>query len=751
MRQATLIAAGWALLAPSTLRAAPQPAPDAGRVLGRVVDAERQASLPGLGVTLEPGGRRTETDADGRFRFDAVTPGRVVVRAKLPGFEPSPPQELVIDPGGERVVEIRYSLRLSTDVRPEPGSKPPLAGAIMSTSLDRRTVERTAGALDDPFRALQARPGVAATHDNRNDLLVRGGGAIETLIRVDGFELPNPNHFGAHGGSGGGVSLIPVALAESIAIEPGGFSAAHGERASALVDIAIRPASRERTTALASAGAAGVLGILSGPLGGGRGGWTVSARRSLLESLARGGARAVPTYADSLARLEWQTARHVSRLLVLGGQDAVNVSSRTHTNRARAGQQVGLAGWSLASAWGPATTGEVAVSVGSHEIDAEVFDGGDLIGRDRTHEIEWRARGEIRRPVGPLGRARAGAAVKRARFDATLAADAFRNEYSARVGAVDVHAVRSIVDVASFAEVSRTAGRLGATAGMRLERLGTTGVTYGSPRVRGEIRLGPRAHATAWWGVYRQGIPYVWTASHPGNGDLGPVSSRQGAIGLEVAPALGTRLLVEAFHKRYKRYPVDPSAPARVLVAAAADFESPIVGELTDRGVVRASGIDSGAEHNGRWWRGSVAYSFWKVRQHGLDGVWRRAEADVPHQVRIEGQVQPATAWRAGFRLRYASGRPYTPFDSVTSIRAGAGRFDLTAINARTTSAYARLDLRAERTFSFARATLVVYGEVENAFDRDNVHLYEWDRTERRASPVYQWGRLPLAGVRLEF
>jgi len=42
------------------------------------------------------------------------------------------------------------------------------------------------------FRAMQAQPGVAASQDNRNDLLVRGGGAIENQTRIDGFDVPTP-------------------------------------------------------------------------------------------------------------------------------------------------------------------------------------------------------------------------------------------------------------------------------------------------------------------------------------------------------------------------------------------------------------------------------------------------------------------------------------------------------------------------------------------------------------------------------
>ena len=52
-------------------------------------------------------------------------------------------------------------------------------------------VAAAVGGLDDVARVLQLRPGVTPSQDDRNDLLVRGGGAYETTVRMDGFELPD--------------------------------------------------------------------------------------------------------------------------------------------------------------------------------------------------------------------------------------------------------------------------------------------------------------------------------------------------------------------------------------------------------------------------------------------------------------------------------------------------------------------------------------------------------------------------------
>ena len=87
----------------------------------------------------------------------------------------------------------------------------------------------------------------------------------------------------------------------------------------------------------------------------------------------------------------------------------------------------------------------------------------------------------------------------------------------------------------------------------------------------------------------------------------------------------------------------------------------------------------------------------------------------------------------------------------AASIKANTGRYDKTRINGARMPPYHRLDIRAEWTFRIGRASLVAYVEVNNVYNRDNVFLYKWSRTTKSARAVYQWGRLPVAGLRVEF
>jgi hypothetical protein len=196
----------WILLLTVPAQAGQAPSADTPpcRVTGTVVDEQTRAGVSGALVTLRspaPGsvappsapatgqdmrpcaaGCETTAGVDGRFIFLNLAPGAYTVAASVAGFSESSP--LNVTPGGapcEAAVEITYRLQMRAESRADI-PRPPDATAISSAIapvLSGDAITTTPGALDDMFRAFQAQPGVAASQDNRNDLLVRGGGALE--------------------------------------------------------------------------------------------------------------------------------------------------------------------------------------------------------------------------------------------------------------------------------------------------------------------------------------------------------------------------------------------------------------------------------------------------------------------------------------------------------------------------------------------------------------------------------------------
>ena len=759
-----------ALMTSLVLASAPVPQGQAPaepcRVSGTVVDPATRAGVAGAQVVVRsaqaPSGPAVATalaDAEGRFDLGGMARGTFLLAASTAGFAESPPVriELAGTPCAASV-EIPYRLAMQTESHAEAPRLPEatrIANPVVPT-LSGEAISAAPGALEDVFRAFRAQPGVAASQDNRNDLLVRGGGAIENQTRIDGFDVPNPNHFGAQGGTGGGLSMIPPRLVDAAAIEAGGFSVAFGERISSVADISIRPVQSDHMHGMAGFGVGGAMGEIEAPFAGGKGGWMASARRSLLElTFHEQGSDVVPSYADVLVKVTRRLGEeHTLSLLGIGATDSVVVDdSNGGSDQIKGTERVGMAGVRLDSVWSPDTSSTLVAAASTAELDAKSWNGSVVDGLDRGRDVEIRARGEVRRVHSPVGDLLAGAALKAYTFDYELLANGVWTPYSPAKQNISAKSRRSFNDAAAYLETTipiSARGRI--TGGVRADWWGAPGMTTASPRVKAEWLASRRARLVGYWGMYRQGIPYIWQASDPANVALAPISSKQYGGGIDLELTRGLHAGVEGFDKRSRNYPVDVIAPSHVLVDATTDYESPFVGVLNSGGQVRARGVDTVVTAQLRRGFQAVAnYSYWLVSQMGLDNVWRRAELERRHQARLEMAYAPSVHWSAGLLWRYVTGRPYTPFDPKASLKAGRGVYDISQTNALAYPPYQRLDVRADRTFVHGRTRTALYIEVENLLNRDNVLLYKWSRSLKAQSPTYQWGRTYIGGLRIEF
>ncbi len=104
-------------------------------------------------------------------------------------------------------------------------------------SAGGQEVLSTAGAYGDISRFLQVIPGVVATSDLSNEILVRGGHPMENFFLVDGIEVPNINHLATPATTGGFAPMIDAAVIQEIKLYTGGYEARYPERLSSVTEI----------------------------------------------------------------------------------------------------------------------------------------------------------------------------------------------------------------------------------------------------------------------------------------------------------------------------------------------------------------------------------------------------------------------------------------------------------------------------------------------------------------------------------
>jgi hypothetical protein len=729
------------------------------RITGRVVDPQSRAGIGSVLVRLDGTTTQATTSTDGSFVFDEVAPGRHGIVASLEGFTPSSELVVFVQPGDGAAVELEYRLEVSTVVRGA-AVRPPASPPAVSLGGARMTGQQVMSAisgLGDLGRVMQLRPGVAASQDNRNDLLVRGGGAWETAVRLDGFELPTGSHFAWPGSAGGAVSLIAAGAIESASLDTGGFSVGFGERASGVMDVRTRTGASDRIRGRADLGVGGLFALAEGRLpapGGRHGSWMASVRRSVLQlGISRRDSRAAPNYTDAAGNLDIPLSpRHRLHATGFGASDALDVDWSMSASSLTGKETLALGGVSLASAWSDRTRTDLSLSLSRNDTTLSEIQQTETSYANSSFERFLRARAEIRHAPGARVRLMAGASLERAKVDFDLRDGGYRNEWNIEIPPLASSWHDTFTDTAAYGEATWLVRTAEITAGVRADHSGRTGRWYVSPRTRVQVGLGSRWRVTGSWGDYRQDIPNVWVASNAANRTLDPIDCTTLTAGVEGTPWPGGWLTAEAFRKRYTGYPIDPSVPSRVLIGAGADFESPLVGILAPSGKVEADGIDTSfSQAFGGALTLALGYSHWNEREFNLLQQWIRADYDIRHQARVWLVWHKSARWSASALWRYASGRPYTPYDIAASIQAGFGRYDRARTNAVTYPAYHRLDLRVERVLAARRAAVTLFLEAENVYNRANIYIYEWSAALGRPRPALQWGLVPAAGVRIDF
>jgi len=108
-----------------------------------------------------------------------------------------------------------------------------------------------------PARMASKFAGVTIVSDERNDIIVRGNSPIGMLWRLDGVDIPNPNHFAVAGSSGGAISMINNNLLDNSDFFTSAFPAEYGNALSAVFDLHLRNGNNEKHEYFAQVGVNG--------------------------------------------------------------------------------------------------------------------------------------------------------------------------------------------------------------------------------------------------------------------------------------------------------------------------------------------------------------------------------------------------------------------------------------------------------------------------------------------------------------
>ena len=233
-------------------------------IKGTVV--ERSLSKPLVGATIEllNATKTTSiTDAKGYFKIEGIPVGRHSLRISYVGFKTVTLNNLLVESGKELDVNVEMDEEVQTTqeviVQSKPNKAKPLNqfSLVSSRMFSVEETRRFAASINDPSRIATGFAGVVG-NGNTNALIIRGNAPNGLLWRMEGVDIPNPNHFASVGTSGGGVSILSAQLLANSDFMTGAFAAEYGNVLSGVFDIKLRKGNANKREHTFSASVIGI-------------------------------------------------------------------------------------------------------------------------------------------------------------------------------------------------------------------------------------------------------------------------------------------------------------------------------------------------------------------------------------------------------------------------------------------------------------------------------------------------------------
>lgn len=746
--------AGLLIALLSVLPAENQALRGASTLQGIVVDAATQTPLAGARVWLVDLGLTTFSDKDGRFTFTGLPAGSFTITVSEIGYIfvkrrvdlPDKSTLGIVVPLAEGQGTYTEDVTVVAEIErtPEPGvSSQAIVGSGGLQSL--RSV-----AADDPMRAMQALPGVASGDDFRAEFSVRGAAFRQMGTVIDGIATPLLVHTVKGRSDTGSVAMINTDVLDAAALIVGAQPQRDGNWLGGTLKFTVREGSRDRTQVRLAASDTGAAFVVEGPLARNRhGSWLFSMRKSYADWLIR---KLDPTFGSTLGFADLQSkfaydlgAHQQVQVLVIGG-DAnyfqANTSAANGLHTANTRSVVGSAVWKYTR-----PTVQISQRVSRAFSD---FENLGLFGQNQGHgttkSTVWRT--DALWTARPSITLEAGASRDTTHDHRTLLAYSGTSSANLRVRSTDTFSgTRTLIS--GWGQVTARGSRGAIVAGARASTDGREAPRDVTPWLLGEARLSARLRVTA--GASRA-VQYPDPPQAFGFtlAPLVPERATSYDVGAGLTLPHGLALNASGYQRRerdvLRAYGGEPRLVNGKLASTSTTFTwaNALSGASRGWDVVFRRTAPTGLVG---WVSYGWSHTRYEDRQTGesFDG-----DFDQRHtlNVFVEDRLSYRTAISA--KVRAGSSPPIPGYfrGTVDTLVVGDTR------NQVRLPTYLRVDVRANRTYTFDRRRLTLFLEVINLTGRRNLRTADGFIRANLAAVNYTeklipW--LPSIGILIEF
>ncbi|MFD2574583.1 carboxypeptidase regulatory-like domain-containing protein [Spirosoma soli] len=757
-------------------------------VRGTVIDQSLQTPIPGATVVLlttDPV-RGTSTGPDGTFRLLSVPVGRQSLKVSFVGYKDLVLSNIVVDAGKELVLTVNLQEAIQqvaeVTVKPQIEKDKPLndMATVSARTFSVEETQKFAAAVNDPARMATAYAGVVGADDGGNTIVIRGNSPTGLLWRMEGVEIPNPNHFADLGTAGGGISILSAQLLANSDFLTGAFPAEYGNALAGVFDLRLRKgnnAKREHTVQI------GVLGIdlsSEGPFSKNyKGSYLFNYRYSTLGILSKLGVSvgsAASIFQDvsfnvylpagkagtftafgfgglsnsdvdaSKDSTEWTSDydRYTDRFFANTGAAGV-------THAINLGRNALLKTVFLASVY---RTGYQSDYLDEQYVPStRTKDSFSIQKRIGSSTLTYRFSPRLTLRTGLTGR--------------QLVYDLSRNDWNNEANRLEnqIEARNTTYTVQSYAQLNyRLTDQLTFNAGLHYLRLLLNNSDAVEPR--GSIRWGISANKSLslGYGLHSQlqniGTYFITDGrSNSPNQGLGFTRSHHLVLAYDWSLSDYLRLKIETYYQSL--FNISISADKKDAFALVNSYDGLTTNRLVNAGVGRNAGLELTLEqflHNNLYFLWST--SLYDSKYQGSDGVWRNTRFNGRYASSFLAGKEISTGDRGLFgksvigfnvKLTYYGGYRYTPIDLDASRQKGETVLIDSESYSQQLPAYFRTDIRLSWKKNRPSSTRTLSLDVQNVTNRQNIYGQYFEPRSGQIKTSYLSGLIPVLSYRVAF
>lgn len=736
-----------------------------GKITGKVVDETSREPIPGVNVTIIGTNIGTATDLNGNFEINGISFGMYQVKFSSVGYSTVVKTDVVVSsakPTDLMVYLVESTIEFeSINVKANYFMQDPSEiGSIANFSYEE--IRRAPGGFEDVIRALSVLPGVAQTSAGRNDLVVRGGAPSENLYIVDGFVVPNINHFGTQGATGGPISYINLDFVRETTFSTGGFSTLYGDKLSSVLSIDLRDGRKDKLGGKATISASQFGLNAEGPIGD-KGNFLFSARRSYLDFIFdAAGFNFVPEYYDVLSKVNYDiNSKEKISFLFVSAFDRVKFNNKTAEDRYDNSRILGsnqnsyLTGISYRKL---IPNGFYTISLSRNFTDYDSAQRDSLLNPiflNKSREGENELKGDLVLKLSKTSELNFGSSLKLIKFSADIKLPSFITTFGEALSISSVNTKTNFLKYNIYTQLNQVLfNKLRMNVGARLDYFNGIEAKYNfNPRISFSYSISDLANMNLSIGSYSQSPSYIWLAAIPSNKELKAVKVNQIVLGYERNLDEDLRLKLEAFTKQYSDYPTSVIRPYLVLANTGAgytgsedNFSSFGFEPLVSKGKGNVNGLELSLQKKSSEvpHYGIISITYSKARFTGLDGIERDGTYDQRLIINASGGYRFNEKWEVSGKFKFATGNPYTPFNDD-------GTQSVINYNSKRFKSFHSVDLRVDRRWEFDGWNLITYLDIQNIYNNKNTNIIRWDYRKNKVAENNSIGILPSIGVSVEF